>query len=101
LPTPASICGGGQAYAQATSETAGELHNARRASREIHTGDLEYLGQLPGTRVEGERIASMPGVKPLLLRRSAGSAHQGLPLLQKTIKPLLDQSFSRITNAIA
>jgi hypothetical protein len=35
-------------------------------SREIHTGDLEHLGQLPGTRVEGERIASMLGVKPLL-----------------------------------
>jgi hypothetical protein len=49
-------------------------------SREIQTGDLEKLGRLPGTRVEGERIARMLGVKPLLLRRSAGSAHQGLPL---------------------
>jgi CHAT domain-containing protein/Tfp pilus assembly protein PilF len=56
----------GQAHAQATSETAGALHNARRVSREIHTGDLEHLGRLPGTRVEGERIARMLGVKPLL-----------------------------------
>jgi CHAT domain-containing protein len=56
---------GGQAQAQATSETAGVL-NAHRVSREIQTGDLEHLGRLPGTRVEGERIASMLGVKPLL-----------------------------------
>jgi hypothetical protein len=67
---------GGQAQAQALSEPAGELQRGR-VSREIHTGDLEQLGRLPGTRVEGERIASMLGVKPLLLRRSAGSAHQG------------------------
>jgi CHAT domain-containing protein len=57
---------GGQAHAQATSETAGVAHNAHRVSREIHTGDLERLGRLPGTRVEGERIARMLGVKPLL-----------------------------------
>ncbi len=56
----------GQAHAQATSETAGVAHNAHRVSREIQTGDLERLGRLPGTRVEGERIARMLSVKPLL-----------------------------------
>ena len=61
---------GGQAHSQATSETAG-VPQRGRVSREIHTGDLEKLGQLPGTRVEGERIASMLGMKPLLTRRSA------------------------------
>ncbi len=59
----------GQAQAQATSETAGVLQR-ERVSRETHTGDLEKLGQLPGTRVEGERIASMLGVKPLLAREA-------------------------------
>jgi hypothetical protein len=67
---------GGQAQAQALSEPAGELQRGR-VSRETLASDLERLGRLPGTRVEGERIASMLGVKPLLLRRSAGSAHQG------------------------
>jgi CHAT domain-containing protein len=56
----------GQAHAQATSETAGVAHNAHRVSRETQTADLDKLGPLPGTRVEGERIASMLGVKPLL-----------------------------------
>jgi hypothetical protein len=68
-PTPTSICGGGQAHAQATSETAGVLQHGR-VSREIQTGDLERLGRLPGTRVEGERIASMLGVEPLLGKKA-------------------------------
>jgi len=55
----------GQAHAQATSETAGAFQRGR-VSREIQTGDLERLRRLPGTRVEGERIASMLGVMPLL-----------------------------------
>jgi hypothetical protein len=57
--------------------------NARRVSREIQTGDLEHLGRLPGTRVEGERIASLLGVKPLLGRfdqRSDSQMGYGRPL---------------------
>ncbi len=56
---------GGQAHAQATSETASVIQRGR-VSRETQTADLDKLGPLPGTRVEGERIASMLGVKPLL-----------------------------------
>jgi CHAT domain-containing protein len=55
----------GQAHARATSETVSVLQRGR-VSRETQTADLDKLGQLPGTRVEGERIASMLGVKPLL-----------------------------------
>ncbi|MEW6211557.1 MAG: CHAT domain-containing protein, partial [Acidobacteriota bacterium] len=51
--------------AQAASETAG-IARGGRVSRETHVSDLKHFGQLPGTRVEGERIASMLGVEPLL-----------------------------------
>jgi hypothetical protein len=80
---------GGQAHAQATSETPSVLQRGR-VSREIQTGDLEHLGQLPGTRVEGERIASMLGVKPLLgeealeARIKAGRSPRILHLARRT-----------------